>query len=483
MRRHIASAYTRLGRFRQLPAPLRDAACYGAAVATAKGLGLALLPVMTGALAPAEFARLELLLALGEIAGLLLGAGLVDTLYRFSALEGRRGVARVVGLGLVLGGLGLLAALLAAPLGALLPLPAASAEVMLLGAAVALDAMLGVPLATLRVDGRAGAYAAVVVARGALHVGAAWLLLSLGFGVAGVLGAAALAAAAVAALLLAGRARVGEVALEPASWGRLLGYGAPLILGGLAAFALGAADRWFLAAHVPGAALAEYALAVKLAMAAAFLTQPFELWWYPRRIALLAQPDGGARTVRLVGLGGALVLLAAGAAAVAGPALIRWATPADYHGAAAWVPWLAAALALQSLGSLVNVGCYAGRTTTQALAVNGGAGALALAGYALLVPAHGVAGAVAATLAAQALRLVAFHRLSARSHALPYPLGRLALLALPVAGTAALAQLLGSGAVGLLAALLALAGSALLAALLGLLPLPRLAPAGEPRHA
>ncbi len=454
----VFAAFARLG---QLPAPLRAAACYAVAVAAAKALGLALLPVMTAALAPAEFARLELLLSLGEIAGLLLAAGLVDTLYRFVALDGRAAVARVAGLGLAMGALGLALAGLGAPLGAWLPLPAPPLEVLLLGAAVALDVALGVPLALLRVDGRAGAYAGMVVLRGALHVVLATLLLRLGAGVAGVLGAAALAALVVA--------------------GWLLAYGAPLTLGGLAAFALGAADRWFLAEAVPGEALAEYALAVKLAMAAAFLTQPFELWWYPRRVALLAAPGGAAESERMVGLGGALVLLAAGAAAVAGPALVGWATPPAYHGAARWIPWLTAALAMQSLGSLVNVGCYARRSTNQALAVNGLAGLAALAGYALLVPPFGVAGAVAATLLGQAVRLVAFWAMSHRSAPLDYPLGRLALLALPVAGASALPQWLGSAPAALALALLALLGCTLLAAALRLLPLPALP--GSPRHA
>ncbi len=474
----VFAAFARLG---QLPAPLRAAACYAVAVAAAKALGLALLPVMTAALAPAEFARLELLLSLGEIAGLLLAAGLVDTLYRFVALDGRAAVARVAGLGLAMGALGLALAGLGAPLGAWLPLPAPPLEVLLLGAAVALDVALGVPLALLRVDGRAGAYAGMVVLRGALHVVLATLLLRLGAGVAGVLGAAALAALVVAGWLLASRARVGELSLVPLGWGRLLAYGAPLTLGGLAAFALGAADRWFLAEAVPGEALAEYALAVKLAMAAAFLTQPFELWWYPRRVALLAAPGGAAESERMVGLGGALVLLAAGAAAVAGPALVGWATPPAYHGAARWIPWLTAALAMQSLGSLVNVGCYARRSTNQALAVNGLAGLAALAGYALLVPPFGVAGAVAATLLGQAVRLVAFWAMSHRSAPLDYPLGRLALLALPVAGASALPQWLGSAPAALALALLALLGCTLLAAALRLLPLPALP--GSPRHA
>lgn len=172
---------------------------------------------------------------------------------------------------------GLALAALLLPFGAALPLPAARAEVLLLGAAIALDVALGVPLAWLRVEGRAATDAAVVVLRSALHVAVAAALLLAGWGVAGVLAASAVAALVAALVLLLPRLRAGEVVLAPSGWGRLLAYGLPLTAGGLASFALGAADRWFLIGAVSPEALAHYALAVKVAMVAAFLTQPFEL--------------------------------------------------------------------------------------------------------------------------------------------------------------------------------------------------------------
>lgn len=472
-----------MARLAALPAPLRDAAIYALAIVASRGLGLALLPVSTAALSPEEFARLELLLSLGEIAGLLLGAGLVDTLYRFAASDGRAGGARVVGLGVALGLVGLVAAVALAPFGAALPLPALPVEVMLIGVVVALDVALGVPLAWLRVEGRAAAYTAAVVVRSVLHVALAVVLLRAGFGIAGVLAAAAAATLVSAVTLIGARVRRGEVRLAPRGWGRLLAYGMPLTASGLAAFALGSADRWFLAGGVPAIDLAHYALAVKLAMAAAFLTQPFELWWYPRRMAVLAEAGGAERSARMAGLGGALVLLAAGAAAVGGPWLIGVATPAAYHGAAALLPWLALGLALQSLGSLVNVGCYIGRTGAQPLAVNGLAAVVALGLYVMLIPRLGVAGAIAATVVAQAVRLVAFHALSARRAPIAYPLPRLAAMVVPVVVAAAAPQVLGAGLSGLLAGLAGLLAAAWAGVVLGLLPWPWRQQAGMVPHA
>lgn len=433
--------------------PVRAAVIYALALGWTKGLSLLLLPLMTASLAPAEFARLELLASAAEIGALVVGAGLVDTLYRFGASM----AGRVLGLAVVIGGLGLLAAVLLAPWGAALPLPSPPIEIMLLGAAVALEAAIGVPLAWMRMQGRALPWAMVTGVRGTAQAGLAAGLLWAGFGVAGVLAAGAVAAGLTALLLVTHQARETGLRLDPGAWKRLLAYGLPLTGGGLAAFGLGTADRWFLAGAVPPEALAHYALAAKLSLMAALLTQPFELWWYPRRIAVLEGADGAARTVRMVGFGAALVLLAAAGVALGGPVLITLLTPQPYHGALAFLPWLCAAVALQSLGSLTNVGCYMGRTGAEPMAVNAVAAAVAVLLYVALIPAFGVAGAIAATLVAQGVRLAGFLWLSQRRVRLNYPLGRLALLAAALAGGALLPPLFGLAALALgvmLAALL-----------------------------
>ena len=460
----------------RLPAPLRAAGLYAGAMVWTKGLGLLLLPVITALLPAAEYGRMEFLCSAAEIAALVAGAGLVDTLYRFGSepgSAGRRSAAQVAGLALMvsLGGLGL--ALLLSPLGALLPMPATTTEVALLGVTVALEAAIGVPLAWLRMQGRAAHYAALVVARGTLHSALLALLLWQGFGVAGMLAAGAVGSLLAALALMGSQARSTGIRLAPNAWKHLLAYGLPLTAGGLASFFLGTADRWFLAGTVSAAELGQYALAAKLGLVMAFLTQPFDLWFYPRRIALYGTATGPGQVAKLSATGAAVTLCAAALAALAGPLLIRWATPAAYHGAAGYVPWLCAALALQSLGSLFNIGCYLQRTGRQSLLVNGGAGLVALAAYAVLIPRCGVAGAVAATLLAQAARLVWFAWLSQRSAPLAYGFGRVALLGLACAAVAALPQLL-APLPTLAMAPAALVCLATLAVRLGLLPRPRL---------
>ncbi|TDH62163.1 hypothetical protein E2C06_13400 [Dankookia rubra] len=207
-------------------------------------------------------------------------------------------------------------------------------------------------------------------------------------------------------------------------------------------------------------------------MAMAFLMQPFELWWYPRRQQVWLGEDGAAATARLAGAGAAVTLLAAALAALAGPVLIRVATPAAYHPAAILVPFVIVSLVLQSFGSLFNIGCYIGRTGRLPFLVNALAGGVALTGYALLIPRLGLAGAIAATIAAQVVRLVAFARLSQRQAPVAYRHGAVAALAAAVAAAAALPQVLPPWTAAALA-LPVLAALAALAIRLGLLAVPR----------
>ncbi|MBL8670575.1 MAG: lipopolysaccharide biosynthesis protein, partial [Alphaproteobacteria bacterium] len=59
-------------------AALRQAVLYGLGILVTKGVSLAMLPVVTAHLPPAEYGRLEVLQALADICSILVGFGLVD---------------------------------------------------------------------------------------------------------------------------------------------------------------------------------------------------------------------------------------------------------------------------------------------------------------------------------------------------------------------------------------------------------------------
>lgn len=459
----------------RVPAPLRDAAVYGAGLAWTKGLALVMVPILTRALSPAQFGTLEVLSSMAEVGALIAGAGLIDTLYRFASggVDDKAAAARVCGLALCIAMTAALAVCAAsAAIAHLLPGGVSRTQVLLLGLCISLEPLIGVPMAWLRMRGQAGRYAAVQAGRASIQTALVGALVAAGWGVQGVLTAGLAAACLTAAGLAAAQSRSTGIAIAPGTWGEMLRYGVPLVGAGLAAFILGTADRMLLSGNVSAAALGQYGLAAKFSMMAALLTQPFELWWFPRRLAVLGQPGGAARTAQVVGAGAAFVMLAATGAAIAGPVLIQTLTPPAYHPGSAYVPFLAAALALQSLGSLVSVGCYVGRTGSRSFAVNAAAAAVALAGYLLLIPHWGVAGAVAATVAAQIARTTLFHVISQRHVRIAYPFQALGLLAMPCVAAAAAPQFLPSGLTAIVGALLAFFIAMVMAALTGLVPLP-----------
>ena len=443
------------GVFLRLPASLRTTAWFALGIVWSRGIGLLMVPVLTAHLDPASFGRLELLSSAAEIGGLMVGAGLVETLFRFAGLgvAGRREAARVMGLALALAAIGLLAtALLGARLAAAMPLPTPAAEIWLLGVMIAADAVVGVALGWLRMTGAARRHALASGGRATLQAALAAGLLAAGAGVGGVLAGAAVAGVVAAGLLTRAQAQATGIEGHPGGWPRLLAYSAPLLGTGLASFVLGSADRWLLAGAVPAAALGQYALALRFAMIAAMLMQPFDLWWYARRMALLGEADGIVRSARAIRLGVGGIAVAAAATSAAGPALIGLLAPVTYAPAAAMLPWLVLALAVQMLSSLVNVGCYMGRSTLLPLAVNAAAAAVALGLYLALIPGHGVFGAIAATLAAQGARLLAFLVLAQRRVRIALPYWRTAALGVLVAITAAVPQLSGTGGLAVSAA-------------------------------
>jgi O-antigen/teichoic acid export membrane protein len=457
-------------------------ALYAAAIAWAKFLSLLMVPIVTRMLPPGAFGKLDLLSSAAEIGGLLVGAGLVDTLFRFAGAdrEGRRSAARILALAACIAATSAVAVAVLAPrMAPRMPLPTSPLEIALIGASVAVEGLIGLPLAWLRMEGRVRAYVAATAARATVQSLLVGLLVWRGFGVDGVLAAGAAVAVGTAILASSGMARDVGFGIDPRAWGGFLGYGLPLVGSGFASFALGTADRWLLAPHVAAAQLGVYAVACKFASVATLLTQPIEMWWYPRRFRVLSGAGGHVQGARILDGFAALYVIGGCAAAAAGPTAVRLLVGPAYGEAAEYVPWLCVALLLQQCTGLFSSGAYAGTSGAKPFACNATAAAVALAGYLLLIPRMGVAGAVAATLAGQTAKLLCFHVVSQRELPLPHRLAALAAVAVPSLAGAFLPTLL-PGAPGLAGAAALLAAATGIAFASGIFPKPhrRVSPRG-----
>jgi O-antigen/teichoic acid export membrane protein len=452
---------------------------YMFSVLLTRGLSFLVVPFVVRQVPQADFGRLEVVASLVEVAGLVFAFGLADTLARFVATAGsdaqRRHVAgEVAGTGLLLAALFGAGLQLAAPsLSSILSLGVGERAFRAALLAATVSGLIDYPLAWLRMCNRPWTYAALVAGNALVQVAIMMAVLHAGLGTEGVLVSNAACTVAFAAVLTIGQVAATGIRMSSASLRRAFQYGLPLVGGGLAMFVVGAGDRWLLSRWVAPETLAVYAIAAKFALAAPIAVQPFGLWWYPRRMVVFKEAGGSARCEAAVALGFAILVLACTFVALAAPVAVAALLPVGYGPAGRLVPWIILGLALNEACSLVNMGCYLRRDGAAVLAVNAGAAGVALAGYVLLIPAWGVHGAIAATLVAQAARLLAFWALGRQLAPLAYRGAAVVLMA----GLGALAVALAPDADRILERVAWTAGSlsvlVAVGAAVGLIPLPR----------
>lgn len=403
----------------RIPAQLRSFAAYGLAIVLMKGFALVTIPLVASHLAPAEYGELDLSVSLIEFVSLFCTFGLAEVLYRFcggAAPEDRQRLRELAGAALVSAAIAAALVQVAAPfLYTLSGLRIDRGVFHLALAAASLTALVELPLAYLRLRDWPMMFLGFVLGRTLLQTLLMWLLLSRGMGPEGVLIANAAVQFLLAGTLTFVFVKNTGLSLSSAMARNLAFYGFPLVLSGVTMFALGSADRWFLAGAVSREELAHYAIATKLALATALLIQPLGLWWYPRRLSILREHGGIDQNRRVWGVG--LAILAGGGAMInmAMPVFVGLLLPQDYAPALAFLPWLTLVFALNELVSLSNAGAYLGRSSWIVLAVNASAAVLVVALYFAAAPRFGVAGAIGATLAAQSFRLVAFSWISRKS--------------------------------------------------------------------
>ena len=425
---------------------------YMLSIAVTKGVSLAMVPWIAAHLPPSEYGRIEVVGSVVEFASLLFACGLADTLFRFaggglSEGERRARAAAIAGSAVVQAAVcalilqacaGFIQDLLALQIGTW----AFRASLM----AAAVGGMIELPLAWLRLRERPFRYLAFCALRAGLQfVVVGWAVWREPVAESVLMATAAVEIAMAAALLIAQVRDTGlRFSSEALRWA--LGYSLPLVLGSVATFAVGACDRWFLVGQVPTADIGLYGIANKIALATSLVMQPFGLWWYARRLRVLEEPDGLQRSAQAVSLGFVILIVGAVVASLTGPAFIRLVLPAAYLPATALIPGLVAVSFLNETASLLNVGCYARRTAWSVSAVNLAGAIVAIAGYVVLIPYLGVEGAIAATVAAHAVRIAGFLTAGHWSARIPYQsLPIAALAATAVAGVALAMRLPGLG--------------------------------------
>ena len=413
---------------------LIQTAAYACAIMLSKGVSLLMLPIVTHALPLAEYGRLELWVACADIGSVILGFSLVDALFRFSggstsSDDKREKAATIFGIAISVMFLGLvLGQCVATPLLTLLPDGLPELECRILLATLSLTACIQIPLAWLRMQDKAFLYCGVFAGKAIIQAGLILLALHHGYGVTAILAAGLMADIAVTVMLIILQYRDTGIIFSWKVTRQILPYNMPLILGGLAGCILGSFDRMILAPMVGSEALAHYALAGKFALIVALLAEPFNMWWFPRRFAVLEESEGTMKTARCVMLGTAYITFSAALLSLIAPFLVLLLTPESYHPAIVWIPFLCALAALHAVTNLMTVGVYMGKTGTLPTVINLFSAAVAFTGYMLLIPDYGVAGAIGATFIAFITRFICFFTMSQKRIYIPYSQGIYSLM-------------------------------------------------------
>lgn len=472
-----------LKRISNLPIALQHSLIYAAAIALSKGFALVMVPIATNYLTPDDYGRLDVLQTLADLLSIVIGMGLAETLFRFAGSEEdtqerKRATANVFGMALCLGLFALvLGQILAPQITHLLPGQIAVLESRLILASLALCGTILVPLAWLRMQGNPWLYLIGTAGRVALQVAIAVPLLILGFGVTGVLTGTLISAVCLSGWLILKQLKDTGIRFEFARFRAYSAYGGPLIFVGMAGFVLGSFDRWILADAVGTAEMAQYALAAKFGLITAVFIQPFDLWWHARRFSCLKESNGKQRCANIASMGVVIAMFSCLFVAAVGPSMVRLLTPEAYHQSIQYIPWLAALAALHNATSTLGFGAMSEKTTMRPAFIDGGAAAIALLGYLLLIPTYHAWGAIIATTVALSWRFSVMYFVSQRTLALPYPVRRLVMM---LTLTLGMLTLLPSGPLTVTTGSLALtllAGYGVAAVVLGFVPIKRLKPA------
>ncbi len=422
---------------------LKQQACYAIGLFGMKLIGFLILPYLTKQLGVAEFARLETLLALVNGATVVVGCGLVNHLYRQAGQAttdtGRyRASAETLGSALMLGLLTWFALCLISPWS--IPFlnqfwPISVLEYHLLAILISTEGVIAIPLAWIRMQERAKQFLFITLGRTLLYAVLVIGLIQLGLGVTGVLIASTLAVIAQVTVLLICHFRDTGIQISLPSLKQHVRFGAPFIVSGLAMYACQGLDIVLLSQAVSANELAAYALAVKFFLLAALFSQPFQLWWYPKRIALLQQPNGKQQAADGALAGGILATVIAMGVVTTTPMVSVYLFSPELQQLNQYLPWLALAGILKQWGALFNLGCFTTKRSEIQMIIELSTGAFCLLLFPIAISSWGIQGCLTVLIISQLLRLVAYFVISQKLLSLPYrvqPLALTTLICLPL---------------------------------------------------
>jgi len=426
----------------------KDTVLYGLSTVIARIASMALLPIYTRYLTPADYGLLQLLELTAEVAAILFVEGTRSGMLRFYYRTIDQSMRNsVVSTTFLLEGTLALVGACVLFIGAdvvwktMLAGEGSSLLVQITALNFFLGTLHNVPFTYLQAEQRAAATAATLVLKLALQISFNLILLVwLNMGVQGMLISSVIVNALVAIGTVTWMLR--RTGIHP-TWSivrDLRRYGVPYQLTSAGGFILTFGDRFFLQRFQGATQVGLYALAYQFGFLLYQLgASPFLRAWIPERHKGHSKPeDERNRDTRqgFLFLNLILITLAVAIAVGARPS-IRMLTEKSYHSAATLVPLITVAYILHSWVEAVKFGIDVAERTIFYTYASWIATLVVLGGYLLLIPRLGALGAVLATILAFVVRFALTLYWAQRMSPLDYGwgrIGRLTLLATLCAG-------------------------------------------------
>ncbi|MEZ8444272.1 lipopolysaccharide biosynthesis protein [Vibrio splendidus] len=403
---------------------LKQSAYYAIGIVMMKGISLVMIPYITHKMTLAEYGSLEAIVLLADIGTILFSFGIVEAMYRYVGVaegeEKRKLVSNCFTLSALVCVLGGALIAFSMPLLLMLPVEFQPYQILLLLIPTMLDGAISIPLTLMRMNAMAKRFCMLNVMKASVQAAMTFALLEAGYGIDGVLISAAVSSVLLMLCLLRYQWQ------EMGSFGslkysaKILKFGLPTLVGGASMYMITGLDRWVMASFVGVEELAIYAVSGKFALLLGLLLQPYALWWFPNRVAMLQQADGKKECAdrALVGVNLAIVLGCLMILTV--PGFITLILPSSYQYAGTIVVALLAIGVIKNAGDYLNLGCFSGDSSQSQMWIQGGCAILATIGYLVVTPIYGVWAVVVVLCGTYAVRLSLLYIVSQKMEYLPY---------------------------------------------------------------
>ncbi len=441
------------GLARQLRRLGRHSLIYGIGGLVSRVIAVLLLPVYTRYLTPADYGKIETLLALTTVMGLMLRAGITSAFFRFyfdvEDDDGRLRVLRT-SFWFTMGGgtLGLVLLLaLADPVSTLL-FGSADAANLVRAAGVALWATVNYEQMTalFRVEERSVAFVCASLANVFLTIGITlWLVVGLEKGAIGVIVGNFSGTLIVYLALLGYRREQLGLQFDRGLLREMNRFGIPLVPTALFLWVTNFSDRFFLVKLADVSEAGLYSVGVRVASAMVLLLTAFRMAWPAFAYSIKEEREARRTYAYVLTYLTVVTAWVALALTLLSPWLVELLAAPKFAESSRVVGPLAFATVAYGAYIVIAIGVGRARRTQFNWVVTGAAAAVNVALNLALIPPYGMMGAAIATVAAYSTMAVGMAWWSQRIYPVPYQWRRVATAAVAAVGLAAIGKELDAG--------------------------------------